>query len=57
MARERAMTAGLDQESLERELLLIECNEAHVEGTNRVKMADRISQFLQEEPDSQFEPG
>lgn len=55
MARECASVAGLDSHELERELLLIECHEAHVEGRHRVEVAERARNVLAEDPDSDFE--
>jgi hypothetical protein len=55
MARECVDAAGLDQQSLERELLLIECHEAHVEGRHRQQVADAALKMLADHPDSDFE--
>jgi hypothetical protein len=55
MARECAAVAGLSGEDLERELLLIECHEAHVEGQDRVPMAERALAYLGDHPDADFD--
>ncbi|MGB0582634.1 MAG: ATP-binding protein, partial [Limisphaerales bacterium] len=55
MAQECASAAGTDNAELARELLLIECHEAHVEGTKRVETAARIRESLESNPDSDFE--
>ena len=47
MARECAEHAGLSGEELERDLLLIECHEAHVAGTGRVAIAERCLDWLE----------
>ena len=54
MARECAAASGRDDGTLERELLLIECREAHVEGRNRVAMAGRTLAAIDKHPDSPF---
>jgi tetratricopeptide (TPR) repeat protein len=56
MARESAEHAGQTGKDLERDLLLIECHEAHVEGIGRVEMAERCLDWL-EEHDSEDEIG
>ena len=55
MARECVAIAGLKSEELEHELLLIECRASHVEGTQREKMAQRMMDVLNEQPESSFE--
>lgn len=55
MARECASAAGQDNADLERELLLIECHESHVEGGDRVATAARALEQLDANPDSPFD--
>lgn len=52
MAREAARAAGLLDDDLESDLLLIECHEAHVEGTSRVEVAEKILDWISDRPDS-----
>jgi tetratricopeptide (TPR) repeat protein len=47
MARESAEHAGQSGQELELDLLLIECNEAHVEGVGRVEMAEKCLDWLE----------
>ena len=55
MAKECSALAQSSEIDLDRELLMIECHAAHVEGKNRVKMAQRASDFLDERPDADIE--
>ena len=49
-----AFTRGTDVD-FERELLLIYCHQARVEGKNRVKIAQQGLDYLQQHPDSDFD--
>lgn len=55
MARECATVAVGGDEELERELLLIECHEAHIEGTRRVETAAKSLDWLAAHEDSGFD--
>lgn len=48
MAAECADSAGLRDRDFERERLLMECRAAHVEGKERVEMAERCLEYLTE---------
>ena len=54
MAQEYAAFARGTGIDFERELLLIQCHEAHVEGKHRIKTAQQALGYLRQHPDSDF---